>query len=125
MKPGLGDPPDERSLPVLAGQLAAGRSRLADLDHGVPHPEHVADTDLVLDGAGDGQVLGEGGGLQRPPEQVLPVRVVVERVDADGFVRATVVLQVGLPVAFETERNGARRLGTGFLAPAVQTTSRP
>src|SRR5215207_9804251 len=90
----LGDPAREHPLPVLAGELATWHPWLADL-HGRPAgPEHVAHADVRFEGPRDGEDLGEGGGFELAPERPLPVRVMVERIDADRLVRSAVVCPV-------------------------------
>ena len=89
-----------------------------------PTPNTSPMQTLGLDGARDGQVLGEGAGLERAAEHALPVRVVVERVDADGLVHPAVVHLVGLPVAVET-MGAEQGVRDGTFGPACLTTSGP
>ena len=77
---------------------------LGDLEHGVADPVAVADADLVVGEALDGEVLAE-----LPVHEVvaaelaLPVAVGVELVDEDGALLAAVAGEIALAVAVDVQ----------------------
>lgn len=85
-------------------QLPARRARLRHLQAGFAHGVDVADADRTLVLPRHREVLAEGAGGERQAQPLCPVRVVGERVDANGLLGAAVVAEVGLPVALEVRR---------------------
>jgi hypothetical protein len=108
---------------VASIQLGARHARLADLHHRFPDTEHIADTHLGFYSSQDGEVLAEGAGLKVASQLSVPVRVVVEWVDAHRLLKPPWLTRSACrsPSKF-SKRSKAR--GTGFLAPP-EVTLRP
>src|ERR1700688_1815230 len=78
--------------------------RLGDLEQRAADPVTIADADLVIGKAIDGEVLAELTILEIMPLQLLlPVAVGIELIDHHGAMLSAVPCQVSLSVAVEVE----------------------
>jgi hypothetical protein len=88
----------------------AGDARLGDLEQRPADPEAVADADVLVREALDGEVLAELPEHEvAAPELALPIAIGLVLVDEDGPLLAAVAGLVALPVAVEVEPPGPHR----------------
>ena len=82
----------------------AGGSRLGHLEQRSPDPVAVADADLIIRQALDGEVLAELPVREIAAAQpFLPVEIRFDLVDEDRSLLASVAVEIALAVAFDVE----------------------
>jgi hypothetical protein len=96
--------------------LEAGHPRLRDFEHRRADPIAVADADLIVGHALDGEVLAEVARRQiDAAEEPRPVLVRGPVIDVDGAMLTTVADEIGLAVAVHIEARDATPAGHGRL----------
>ena len=88
----------------LDSELEAGYAWLGNLHAGTADLEDVADVDLILEHPIDGEVLPELGMAEvLTMELLLPVLVVLDRVDVHGTIGPAVAFEIGLLISDQVE----------------------
>ena len=82
----------------------ASDARLGHLEKGAPDPVAIADADLVIGQAVDGEILPELPiGEVASAEMAFPIAIGVDLIDEDGPVLAAVPRQISLAIAIDVE----------------------
>jgi hypothetical protein len=96
------NPQREVFHPPPPGQLPAWLPWLGNLDQRPSDLENVTNANVALAKAASGKVLAERSkGKIRKTEILFPMAVVLCRIDIDGLLRASVVLEVCLAITLE------------------------
>jgi hypothetical protein len=109
-------------------ELEAREARLADRQLAVGKAQHVADEDVALEQALDGQVLAERAGSERLVPggdpglrpHGLPERIVRDGIGVQRLGEAAVHRRVGLLVAFQAQRPHRDAPGSAALADGAE-----
>ena len=97
-------------------ELEAGHPRLRDDKLCRPHSQTVANPDVLLEQALDGQILAEDSpGKVHLGKLSVPIHVVLGRITVNGLVDAPMHRQVALLVALEVERGHSQSAVSGCL----------